>query len=61
MCCWAILANGERVLIHIDLAGIEKYETWKVFLEDLVRRGSPSLSPPMAIPDLSVPWKRSGV
>ncbi len=42
MCCWAILANGERALIHIDLAGTEKYETWKAFLEDLVRRGLPS-------------------
>lgn len=42
LCCWGILATGEKVLIHLDLAQTESYNAWKGFLEDMVGRGLPS-------------------
>lgn len=39
LCCWGILASGDRLLLHMDIAQAETYTAWKVFLEDMVRRG----------------------
>ena len=42
LCCWGILSNGAKVLIHMDVASSESYSVWKAFLTDLVNRGLPS-------------------
>src|SRR5690606_25818506 len=42
LCCWGILSNGAKVLIHMDVASCESYSVWKAFLTDLVNRGLPS-------------------
>lgn len=39
LCCWGILRDGSRVLIHMDLGHTETHDVWKAFLEDMVRRG----------------------
>lgn len=39
LCCWGILRDGSRVLIHMDLGHTETHDVWKSFLEDMVRRG----------------------
>jgi len=42
LCCWAILATGQKVLIHMDVGAHESYSAWKSFTSDLVRRGLPT-------------------
>lgn len=39
LCCWGVLRDGSRVLIHMDLAQTETYDAWKSFLENMVNRG----------------------
>jgi len=42
LCCWGVLSNGARVLIHLDLAQTESYTAWKDFLTHMVDRGLPT-------------------
>lgn len=39
MCCWGVLRDGSRVLIHMDLGRSETHDAWSSFLEDMVHRG----------------------
>jgi transposase-like protein len=36
---WAFLEDSSRELVSVSLGNREAYNTWKKFLEDLVRRG----------------------
>jgi len=38
-CAWAILANGRKVLLHLDLGQKESYECWKDFFRNMTARG----------------------
>lgn len=42
LCCWGVLSNGARVLIHLDRAQTESYTAWKDFLTNMVDRGLPT-------------------
>ena len=39
LCAWAILSNGQKVMLHLALGNKESYECWKEFLRDMIRRG----------------------
>lgn len=39
LCAWAILASGEKVLLHMDLGNKESYDCWLEFLRDMTSRG----------------------
>lgn len=39
---WAILADGSRVLVHMELGSKESYEDWLEHFRGLVRRGLPT-------------------
>ncbi len=41
LCAWAILATGEKVLLHMDLGNKESHSCWLEFLRDMVQRGLP--------------------
>lgn len=41
MVTWAILADGSRVLVHMELGGKESYEDWLEHFRGLVRWGCP--------------------
>jgi putative transposase len=45
-CCWAILRDGSKVLLHLDLGNKESHQAWVNFFRSLLRRG---LSTPVAI------------
>jgi transposase-like protein len=36
---WAFLEDGSRELVSVSLGNRESYNAWKVFLEDLIKRG----------------------
>ena len=42
LCAWAILATGEKVLLHMDLGNKESYACWLEFLRSMVQRGLPT-------------------
>ena len=42
LCAWAILATGEKVLLHMDLGNKESYACWLDFLRSMVQRGLPA-------------------
>jgi len=39
LCAYGITVKGQRELIDFQLAKVESEETWKIFLEELYRRG----------------------
>lgn len=39
LCAWAILVNGEKVLLHMDLGNKESYDCWLEFLRNMISRG----------------------
>lgn len=41
LCAWAILATGEKVLLHMDLGNKESHDCWLEFLRNMVQRGLP--------------------
>lgn len=43
---YALLENGEPVLLHLDLGATESYDAWLAFLQDMVARG---LSDPLMV------------
>jgi putative transposase len=45
-CCWGILGDGTKVLLHLDLGNKESHQAWVNFFRSMLRRG---LAPPVAI------------
>jgi len=43
---WGITAEGKKVLLHLGIGYRESYDSWKVFLEDMLVRG---LNEPLVI------------
>lgn len=39
LCAWAILSNGRKVLLHLELGNKESYECWKTFFRNMIARG----------------------
>ena len=39
LCCWAILADGRKVLLHMQLGNRESYQAWLDMLRNMVGRG----------------------
>ncbi len=39
LCAWAILRDGQKVLLHLALGNKESYAAWLEFLRDMVKRG----------------------
>jgi len=39
LCAWAILSNGEKVMLGLSAASSESRQSWESFLEDMVDRG----------------------
>jgi putative transposase len=46
LCCWGILRDGSKVLLHLDLGNKESHQVWLNFFRSLLRRG---LATPVAI------------
>jgi putative transposase len=46
LCCWAILRDGSKVLLHLALGNKESYQDWLGFLRSMVSRG---LAMPVAV------------
>jgi mutator family transposase len=61
---WAVvgvLADGQKVLVELDLCGGESYEAWKGCLDGLdARVEGPVAASSMATPGCGAPWARSG-
>ena len=39
LCAWAILSNGRKVLLHLDLGNKESYHCWQAFFRNMIARG----------------------
>ena len=39
MCAWAILSNGQKTLLHLDLGNKESYDGWQDFFRNMQQRG----------------------
>jgi putative transposase len=46
LCCWAIVHDGSKVLLHLALGNKESYQDWLAFLRSMVGRG---LRTPVAV------------
>lgn len=42
LCAWGICEDGRKVLLHLAVGNSERYESWRDFLRDLVKRGLPT-------------------
>ncbi len=39
LCAWAILSNGRKVLLHLELGNKESYDCWLSFFRNMISRG----------------------
>jgi putative transposase len=39
LCAWAILSDGRKVLLHLDLGNKESYHSWLDFFRNMISRG----------------------
>lgn len=46
LCCWGILRDGSKVLLHLDLGNKESHQVWLNFFRAMLRRG---LATPLSI------------
>lgn len=39
LCAWAILSNGNKIMLHLALGNKESYECWREFFREMIKRG----------------------